>query len=109
MYKGAMKTFLKTLLLLSSLNLAACATGGNETSRSLTEIVRAERGVQQDLPGCQIPPEMVGKPHTDIQKLKLTAPVRVIFPGNAVTTDNVSNRLNFKVDKKGIIKSVTCG
>lgn len=104
-----MKTLTPVLLLISVLCLSACATGSSETSRSLTEIVRAERGAQHDLPGCQVPPEMVGKPHTEIQKLKLTSPVRVIFPGNAVTSDHIANRLNFKVDKKGNITSVTCG
>lgn len=103
-----MKTLKTILPLLAALTLTACATESG-TTRSLTDIVRAERGAQHDLPGCQIPPDMVGKPHAEIQKLKLTAPVRVIFPGNAVTTDHVSNRLNFKVDKKGIITSVTCG
>jgi hypothetical protein len=59
--------------------------------------------------GCQVPADMVGKPSAEIQKLKLTVPVRVIFPGDAVTSDHVTNRLNFKLDKKGNIATINCG
>lgn len=97
------------LFLLLPLLLAGCASTDNATSRSLSEILRAETGASAAAPDCTIPQDMIGKPHTEIQKLKLTAPVRVIFPGDNVGSDSVSNRLNFKVDKKGNIASITCG
>ncbi|MBU6235524.1 MAG: hypothetical protein KGQ41_06745 [Alphaproteobacteria bacterium] len=90
------------------LSLASCASD-TATSRSLSEILQAERGQQKVAEGCKVPADMVGKPHTEIQKLKLTAPVRVIFPGDPVGSDSVANRLNFKVDKKGVITAITCG
>lgn len=98
-----------SLLLLTTLALAGCATADSETGRSLTDIVRTESGRQADTPECTVPKGLIGKPHEDLLKLKLTSPVRVIFPGNVVPSDSVSNRLNVKVDKKGIIKSITCG
>lgn len=100
-----MKTaiFLVPLLLLS-----ACASPSNETGEQLKDIVRAERGVYTSAP-CQVPEGLVGQPHTVLTGMKFSTPIRVIFPGTPVTSDNVSNRLNFKIDKKGNIAGITCG
>jgi hypothetical protein len=106
------KKTMKTLLIaLFALLLTACANTAKdtETARSLTEIIRAESGQTTETPKCMVPEGLVGKPNSEIQALKLTSPVRVIFPGTVIPSDQVSNRLNFKVDKKGIIKSITCG
>lgn len=99
------------LAFMAGLSLSGCAaSGGSATSQKLSDIVRAERGEPvADLPECTVPEGVIGKTSADIPAMKLKNPIRVIFPGTAVTSDHVSNRLNFKVDKKGVIKSVTCG
>lgn len=102
---------LKTLPILAlSLILGACASSGNntQTGEQLKDIVKAERGVYTNAP-CMVPGELIGKPHTTLQGMKFSTPIRVIFPGTPVASDNVSNRLNFKIDKKGNIASITCG
>jgi len=91
-----------------TLLLAACGTPPSRTGEQLTDIVRAERGVYTNAP-CQVPADLVGKPHTVLATMKFSTPIRVIFPGTQVTSDNVSNRLNFKIDKKGNIAGITCG
>lgn len=104
-----MKHLTITLLLSSTLALTACGTA-TSTGDSLVEIVKAEKGQTLSAPDtCVMPSEAVGKSYADIPKMKLQGPSRVIFPGSTVTSDQISNRLNFKVDKKGVIKSVTCG
>jgi hypothetical protein len=105
----AMKRLFALSLILATLSLAACA-GSQSTGDTLVDIVKAEKGETLSKPGtCEYPAEAVGKSYTEIPKMKLKGPSRVIFPGAAVTSDHVTNRVNFKVDKKGIIRSVSCG
>jgi len=101
---------IKTLPFLAfALILGACASSSsNQTGEQLQDIVRAERGVYTNAP-CQVPSDLVGKPHTVLANMKFSTPIRVIFPGTQVTPDTVSNRLNFKIDKKGNIATITCG
>lgn len=101
-----MKTFLIAII---AIFLTGCASKSTETVHSLTDIIRAESGQKTETPKCLVPDGLVGKPNSEIQGLKLTSPIRVVFPGTVVPPGHVSNRLNFKVDKKGIIKSITCG
>ncbi|HEY8963196.1 MAG TPA: I78 family peptidase inhibitor [Alphaproteobacteria bacterium] len=101
-------TFKALPFLAFALLLGACAASSNQTGEQLKDIVKAERGVYTNAP-CMVPGELVGKPHTVLQTMKFSNPIRVIFPGTPVTADNVSNRLNFKIDKKGNIASITCG
>ncbi len=104
-----MKHLLITALLALTVALTGCASG-TSTGNSLVDIVRAEKGESMTAPqGCVMPENVIGKSYTDLPKMKLAGPSRVIFPGADVSSDQVSNRLNFKVDKKGVIKSVTCG
>jgi len=100
---------LKTLPFLAvALLLGACSsTPETQTGQQLKDIVRAERGNYTNAT-CQVP-DLVGRPHTVLNTMKFSMPIRVIFPGTAVTADHVSNRINFKIDKKGNIASVTCG
>ena len=103
------RLFANAFLLTLSLGLGACASGG-DTGQNLADIVRAERGAPaKELPGCKVPADLIGQPHTAIADKKLRNPVRVIFPGSVVSSDRVTNRLNFKVDKKGTITAITCG
>ena len=88
--------------------LAGCAAPANQTGQQLTDIVKAERGAYANAP-CAIPEELQGQYHTILKERKFNVPIRVIFPGDAVTMDHVSNRLNFNVNKKGVIYKITCG
>lgn len=92
----------------AALLLSACASS-NRTGEDLASIVRAERQAVRADTKCEVPADLIGKPHSELSNRKFAVPIRVIFPGNVVTGDQIANRLNFKVDKKGIIQQITCG
>lgn len=102
-----MKRFF-ALIALSTLLLAGCGSS-NRTGEDLAAIVKAERGAPMTSAKCQVPVGLVGKSHTELNAMKFQVPIRVIFPGTPVSGETVANRLNFKVDKKGTIKAITCG
>ena len=52
---------------------------------------------------------LVGAPARDLDAMRFNKPVRVIYPGTAVTMDYNADRLNFEVDRSGRISRVTCG
>lgn len=96
------------LTLISALSMAGCAAS-NRTGEDLASIVKAEREAVRPDTKCEVPADLVGKPHTELSKRKFAVPIRVIFPGTVVSGESVANRLNFKVDKKGVIRQITCG
>lgn len=109
-YKGLMKHLL-TLFVALALPLAGCAaTNTTQTSTTLEDIVRAERGapIQGDNT-CKVPAALIGKSAGEVAATKFDVPVRMVIPGGAVSGDHVSNRLNFKLDKKGMVREITCG
>lgn len=52
---------------------------------------------------------LVGQDSTVLRRMQFGRPVRVIEPGMAVTMDYAAERLNFWIDKNGLIERVTCG
>jgi len=110
-YKVTMINRTLALTLAACTFLAACATTDTTTSQNLSDIVRAERGTiaANNSTACTVPANLIGQSHTTLAGMKLKNPVRVLFSGDAVTGDPVSNRLNFKVNKKGVITDITCG
>ncbi|WP_254216473.1 I78 family peptidase inhibitor [Tabrizicola sp. TH137] len=52
---------------------------------------------------------LVGAPARDLEAIQFNKPVRVIYPGSAVTMDFNPERLNFEVDRAGRVARVTCG
>lgn len=96
------------LTLTSVMALSACAPT-TKTGEDLASIVQAERGQSFQGTQCEVPANLVGHPHSELNTMKFKVPIRVIFPGTTVSGESVANRLNFKVDKKGIIKEITCG
>lgn len=96
------------LALTISMALTACAPT-TKTGEDLATIVRAERGQSFQGTECEVPANLVGQSHTQLNTMKFKVPIRVIFPGTTVTGESVANRLNFTVDKKGVIKEITCG
>ncbi|MCB1537707.1 MAG: hypothetical protein H6865_05110 [Rhodospirillales bacterium] len=103
------KRFLTLALLLSACGLAACASTGGGTGETLSQIVREEKGYDAPPNTCEFPKGLIGKPVSELDKIKFKSPTRIIVPGNAVSGDFVANRVNFKLDKKGVIRDITCG
>lgn len=78
---------------------------------------------EQDVIGIPPPPtachservfEFIGKTRTDaisadVARLSGAKSIRWISPGMAVTMDYREDRLNVKLDEKGVILSFTCG
>ncbi|MEY4697916.1 MAG: hypothetical protein RIT14_2344 [Pseudomonadota bacterium] len=52
---------------------------------------------------------LVGAPDTVLETMRFANPVRVISPGMAVTMDYNAERLNFMLDRYGMIRRVSCG
>ncbi|WGV14779.1 I78 family peptidase inhibitor [Fuscovulum ytuae] len=53
--------------------------------------------------------DLVGTPARELNTAQFNKPVRVIYPDMAVTMDYNPERLNFDVDRAGLIARVTCG
>ena len=52
---------------------------------------------------------LVGAPARDLEAIRFNKPVRVIYPGTAVTMDFSADRLNFQIGRDGRIQRVSCG
>ncbi|NBE09269.1 I78 family peptidase inhibitor [Paragemmobacter ruber] len=52
---------------------------------------------------------LVGAPAAQLDTIRFNKPVRVIYPDTAVTMDYNPDRLNFQIDRTGLIARVTCG
>lgn len=52
---------------------------------------------------------LVGASAADLEAMRFDKPVRVIYPDMAVTMDFNAERLNFDVDRAGLITRVSCG
>lgn len=52
---------------------------------------------------------LVGSPDTVLQTMRFNKPVRVIPVGSAVTMDYNPDRINFELDRYGMISRVACG
>ncbi len=51
---------------------------------------------------------LIGQPRTALQSMNLPVDTRIIGPKEAITQDYVPTRLNFEVDKKGVIEKIAC-
>ena len=52
---------------------------------------------------------LVGQDATALEKILILGMVRVIRPGDAVTTDFRAARINFNIDDSGTISRIFCG
>ena len=77
---------------------AACVPAGGEVG-----------GEPVNLCGALDLQDLVGTPARDLEPAQFNKPVRVIYPDMAVTMDYNPERLNFDVDRAGLISRVTCG
>lgn len=53
--------------------------------------------------------DLVGQSETVLQTMKFGTPVRIIYPGMAVTMDYSADRLNIEINEAGKIFRVVCG
>lgn len=64
---------------------------------------------QPDHCGLAALPDLTGQPMTRLADFRLTKPLRVLWPGQEVTNEIDSARLNAQVDVAGRIESLFCG
>lgn len=85
---------------------------------SLALIVSAMSACQSDRPsgddienrtcGADTIAGLVGQPVTEFEALGHTGPVRIIRPGDVVTMDYRSDRLNVMLDDQDVITRLAC-
>ena len=110
------------MLILAGLALMACSpsepaqTASNETSTTPAEPATAPPAstpapADPAADTCNMAQYtvLVGKPSTDPGVPPASATVRIIKPGDQVTTDVMANRLNIEVDASGNITAFRCG
>ncbi len=68
-----------------------------------------DTGASKDTCGAVPLQNLVGSPATLVTSLKRENPVRVIAPGQMVTLDYRSERINVETDAKGNVVRITCG
>ena len=59
--------------------------------------------------GAQSLQNLVGQPETVFFRMTFPDGTRYIGPGDAVTQDNQPRRINFDIDRGGVISRVWCG
>lgn len=52
---------------------------------------------------------LVGQPRSEIDEAALPQPARVFGPGDAVTMDYRTDRLNVEIGEDGVVRRVYCG
>jgi len=52
---------------------------------------------------------LIGQPDTDLERVLILGPVRVIRPDSVVTADFLAERINFVIDESGTISAIRCG
>lgn len=52
---------------------------------------------------------LIGLSHSDLLRIEILGPVRVIRPGRAVTMDFRADRLNIMLNEGEIVTAVSCG
>ncbi|NOX41951.1 MAG: hypothetical protein GXP05_16070 [Alphaproteobacteria bacterium] len=52
---------------------------------------------------------MIGKTRLDVEEIGIEPPIRIIPYGNFVTLEFVPNRINFRLDERGLVVRVYCG
>tara|TARA_R110000850_G_scaffold55869_1_gene132008 strand:- start:491 stop:763 length:273 start_codon:yes stop_codon:yes gene_type:complete len=84
-----------TLIALPFMALAACSTA----------VIPAG----EDVCGASALQDLVDQPADRLSSMRFVAPMRILRPDSAATTDNRTERINIAVDNRGIITGVTCG
>jgi hypothetical protein len=58
---------------------------------------------------CNPPQDIVGKSINQIEGMQFNQPVRIIHPGEMITSDYNDLRIDIMLDENGIIQNVHCG
>jgi len=85
------------LALCAPLLLAACV------------VPAPDPGASGDACGASAHQDLLGRPGRLLDGMRFARDVRVIRPGTAVTMDFSADRLNFRLDDRGVIVQVVCG
>ncbi|WP_368185247.1 I78 family peptidase inhibitor [Aestuariibius sp. HNIBRBA575] len=88
------------LMLICALGVAACA--GMQPDPIAPPVA-------QDTCDAQSYVDYVGRDATDLERVLILKPVRIIRPETAVTMDFSAERLNFHIDSANRIIRITCG
>ena len=64
---------------------------------------------QPDRCGLAALPDLRGKPMADLADYRLSGPLRVLWPGQEITSEVTATRLNAQVDVTGHILRLMCG
>ncbi len=84
-------------------------SSGVEIVASETDGVIRPRRSPADPCGAQSLQNLVGQPETVFFRMTFPDGTRYIGPGDAVTQDNQPRRINFDIDRGGVISRVWCG
>lgn len=98
----------RPLLVLSILVLAGCL----QTSRPSTPPPSVGGSDPAGTAACDasaLGREYVGRDVSVLSNVLFDSPVRIVRPGDAVTTDLIPNRITFDLDERGTVARVTCG
>lgn len=93
------------LALLAAVSVSACAMGGQVRMGSVAKMLKP----QPDLCGAAALIDVVGHPFTELADRPLAGPLRVLWPGQEITDEVVSNRLNAEVTNDQLILRLSCG
>jgi hypothetical protein len=96
-----MDRFLTSLAFIGSLALAACVEPA--------PIPPSPSQPVEDTCGASEFQYLVGQDVSPVFAVTFTQPIRIIRPGDSVTMDFSEERMNFNLDDKDIVLSVTCG
>jgi hypothetical protein len=58
---------------------------------------------------CSLPQNLIGKSIYQIEGMRFSQPVRIIHPGEMISSDYNERRINIMLDTQGIIRNVHCG
>ncbi|MCP3969973.1 MAG: hypothetical protein GY717_06595 [Rhodobacteraceae bacterium] len=62
-----------------------------------------------DTCGAFLHQDLIGQPREAIEALDLPPPVRIIEHGQFVTLEFLPDRINFQLDREGLVERIYCG
>lgn len=91
--------------------LALCACGTVSEGDDTPPIDRPGQALPDGAAACRADEfqSLLGQTHSDLLRVEILAPVRIIRPNEAVTMDFIANRLNIALDENEVVTRVFCG
>lgn len=104
------RAFQSIAVIATAFLLQACATEGGDYMETVGIDVPATTTTTSTRScGANGMGWLIGQPESTLAAVTISAPVRIIKPGQAVTMDHSPSRLNVHLDTAGRITSLTCG